>query len=322
MTRPPARQLAARAFAARKSKAGIWSGRGRGPVPARTAAPADFRRKRGTGVRPPELPAQIGNLLPEQADLLAKFRKFVVPGGVGPAQFSPELVDLPGQVIDADGALGNIGGSSADEDAFARVTDHEPGLAELGHRGPDHRDGDLIPLAQPRGRGDGRSDWQLTRDDASSEVVGDPLILGTPGEFGHVASLPMSAPTPPGAEQDPLTAGPQPTNLMHKEVHGAVDCCGPLGTRMDANAPAVITGETGPPPRRSADVSMQQVTRDRGIKDYYGSVHLDDEDLIFHGKVEFIRALISYEATDAKGLRKAFEEAVDDYLDMCVKQKE
>lgn len=56
-------------------------------------------------------------------------------------------------------------------------------------------------------------------------------------------------------------------------------------------------------------------------KDYYGSVHLDDEDLIFHGKVEFIRALISYEATDAKGLRKAFEEAVDDYLDMCIKQK-
>ncbi|MCC2667327.1 MAG: antitoxin HicB [Gammaproteobacteria bacterium] len=53
---------------------------------------------------------------------------------------------------------------------------------------------------------------------------------------------------------------------------------------------------------------------------YYGSVHLNNEDLILHGKVEFIRAFISYEATDAKGLRKAFEEAVDDYLDMCVKQ--
>jgi predicted HicB family RNase H-like nuclease len=56
-------------------------------------------------------------------------------------------------------------------------------------------------------------------------------------------------------------------------------------------------------------------------KGYYGSVHLDNEDLIFHGKVEFIRALISYEATDAKGLRKAFEEAVDDYLDMCTNKK-
>lgn len=56
-------------------------------------------------------------------------------------------------------------------------------------------------------------------------------------------------------------------------------------------------------------------------KGYYGSVHLDNEDLIFHGKVEFIRALVSYEGTDAKGLRKAFEEAIDDYLEMCAKQK-
>lgn len=56
-------------------------------------------------------------------------------------------------------------------------------------------------------------------------------------------------------------------------------------------------------------------------KDYYGSVHFDDEELIFHGKIEFIRALVSYESTDAKGLRKAFEEAVDDYLDTCRRQK-
>lgn len=56
-------------------------------------------------------------------------------------------------------------------------------------------------------------------------------------------------------------------------------------------------------------------------KGYYGSVHFDDEDLIFHGKIEFIRALASYEATDAKGLKKAFHEAVDDYLDICHKQK-
>lgn len=50
---------------------------------------------------------------------------------------------------------------------------------------------------------------------------------------------------------------------------------------------------------------------------YYGSVHFDDEDVIFHGKIEFIRALISYEATDAKGLKKAFEESVNDYLELC-----
>jgi len=56
-------------------------------------------------------------------------------------------------------------------------------------------------------------------------------------------------------------------------------------------------------------------------KNYYGSVHFDDEELVFHGKIEFIRALVNYEATNAKGLRKAFEEAVDDYLDMCRSQK-
>ncbi len=52
-------------------------------------------------------------------------------------------------------------------------------------------------------------------------------------------------------------------------------------------------------------------------KDYYGSVHFDEEDLIFHGKIEFIRALVTYEATTAKSLRKAFTEAVDDYLELC-----
>jgi predicted HicB family RNase H-like nuclease len=56
-------------------------------------------------------------------------------------------------------------------------------------------------------------------------------------------------------------------------------------------------------------------------KDYYGSVHFDEDDLIFHGKIEFIRALVTYEATDAKGLKKAFKDAVDDYLNTCRKQK-
>jgi predicted HicB family RNase H-like nuclease len=56
-------------------------------------------------------------------------------------------------------------------------------------------------------------------------------------------------------------------------------------------------------------------------KGYYGSVHFDDKDTIFHGKIEFIRALVSYEATDAKGLKKVFKESVDDYLAMCDSQK-
>jgi predicted HicB family RNase H-like nuclease len=56
-------------------------------------------------------------------------------------------------------------------------------------------------------------------------------------------------------------------------------------------------------------------------KGYFGSVHYDDEDRIFFGKVEFIRALVSYEGTDAATLRAAFEEAVDDYLRTCEKKK-
>lgn len=56
-------------------------------------------------------------------------------------------------------------------------------------------------------------------------------------------------------------------------------------------------------------------------KNYYGSVQFDENDLIFHGKIEFIRASVSYEATDAKGLKKAFRDAVDDYLELCESQK-
>ena len=52
-------------------------------------------------------------------------------------------------------------------------------------------------------------------------------------------------------------------------------------------------------------------------KGYFGSVHYSDEDQIFHGKIEFIRSLVSYEGTDVRNLRRAFEEAVDDYLKLC-----
>ena len=55
-------------------------------------------------------------------------------------------------------------------------------------------------------------------------------------------------------------------------------------------------------------------------KGYFGSVHFNDEEFVFHGKIQFIRALVTYEATDARGLRKAFEESIDDYLKMCESQ--
>jgi len=52
-------------------------------------------------------------------------------------------------------------------------------------------------------------------------------------------------------------------------------------------------------------------------KGYTGSVEYSDEDGIFFGKVQFIRALISYEGSNAEALRKDFRDGVDDYLAMC-----
>ena len=38
---------------------------------------------------------------------------------------------------------------------------------------------------------------------------------------------------------------------------------------------------------------------------------------MLHGRLEFIRDLVTYEGQDAGSLKRAFREAVDDYLDLC-----
>lgn len=48
---------------------------------------------------------------------------------------------------------------------------------------------------------------------------------------------------------------------------------------------------------------------------YVGSAEISDEDDVFHGKLLGIRALVTYEAETVKGLREAFTEAVDDYVE-------
>ena len=50
---------------------------------------------------------------------------------------------------------------------------------------------------------------------------------------------------------------------------------------------------------------------------YLGSVQFDQDQRIFYGKLEFIRSLVSYEATNAEGLIDSFRAAVDDYLADC-----
>ena len=52
-------------------------------------------------------------------------------------------------------------------------------------------------------------------------------------------------------------------------------------------------------------------------KGYIGSAGYCDEDEVFHGKLEGLRDLVTWEGTDVRSLKKAFREAVDDYLATC-----
>jgi predicted HicB family RNase H-like nuclease len=52
-------------------------------------------------------------------------------------------------------------------------------------------------------------------------------------------------------------------------------------------------------------------------KDYIGTVSYSSEDEVFYGKLEHINDLITFESENAHDLKKAFEEAVDDYIAFC-----
>ena len=52
-------------------------------------------------------------------------------------------------------------------------------------------------------------------------------------------------------------------------------------------------------------------------KEYVGSVSFSAEDEVFYGKIEHINDLVTFESDNAHDLKKAFEEAVDDYITIC-----
>ena len=52
-------------------------------------------------------------------------------------------------------------------------------------------------------------------------------------------------------------------------------------------------------------------------KGYQGSVIFSDEDSVFHGKILAISDRITYEGESVESIRISFQEAVDDYLDVC-----
>ena len=53
------------------------------------------------------------------------------------------------------------------------------------------------------------------------------------------------------------------------------------------------------------------------FKGYFGSVECSLDDEILFGKLLYIRNTVSFEAATVPELRKAFEAAVDDYLEFC-----
>ena len=59
---------------------------------------------------------------------------------------------------------------------------------------------------------------------------------------------------------------------------------------------------------------MSDLMQHRG---YLGSVRYSAEDHVFYGKVEYVRALITFEGADVATLESSFVAAVDDYLATC-----
>jgi len=54
-------------------------------------------------------------------------------------------------------------------------------------------------------------------------------------------------------------------------------------------------------------------------KSYVGTVEYSEEDSCLFGRLLGINDVISYEGESVAGLRTAFQEAVDDYLETCEK---
>ncbi|MBO9572667.1 MAG: type II toxin-antitoxin system HicB family antitoxin [Chitinophagaceae bacterium] len=52
-------------------------------------------------------------------------------------------------------------------------------------------------------------------------------------------------------------------------------------------------------------------------KEYLASVHFSAEDDVFYGKILGINDLINFEGSSVRELKKAFQEAVEDYLETC-----
>jgi predicted HicB family RNase H-like nuclease len=57
-------------------------------------------------------------------------------------------------------------------------------------------------------------------------------------------------------------------------------------------------------------------------KGYTATVEFDADEMVLHGRVENIRDVISFQAVSVDDLQSRFEEAIDDYLDLCSERGE
>ncbi|MEM8695590.1 MAG: type II toxin-antitoxin system HicB family antitoxin [Pseudomonadota bacterium] len=54
-------------------------------------------------------------------------------------------------------------------------------------------------------------------------------------------------------------------------------------------------------------------------KGYRAAIRFDEDDMLFTGRIAGIRDVVGFHAETTEALKAAFEEAVDDYLETCVK---
>lgn len=52
-------------------------------------------------------------------------------------------------------------------------------------------------------------------------------------------------------------------------------------------------------------------------KEFIGSVHFNADDEVFFGKIEGIEDLVTFEGNSVPEIKGAFEEAVNDYIELC-----
>ncbi|HEX8362437.1 MAG TPA: type II toxin-antitoxin system HicB family antitoxin [Longimicrobium sp.] len=57
-------------------------------------------------------------------------------------------------------------------------------------------------------------------------------------------------------------------------------------------------------------------------KGYAATVEFDPDEMVLHGRVDNIRDVVTFQAESVGQLQSAFEEAVDDYLDLCAERGE